>query len=105
YYSVGFFFQAEDGIRDFHVTGVQTCALPIYRDADRVALGTQQLVQPRRRQSLLGRRPARGLLQQRGDARADGLAHRPRPRLRLEIGRASCRERWTMSVLGGASDR
>src|SRR5690606_9562150 len=26
----GFFFQAEDGIRDFHVTGVQTCALPIY---------------------------------------------------------------------------
>src|SRR5207302_4716422 len=27
---VYFFFQAEDGIRDFHVTGVQTCALPIY---------------------------------------------------------------------------
>src|SRR5690606_41912343 len=26
-----FFFQAEDGIRDFHVTGVQTCALPITR--------------------------------------------------------------------------
>src|SRR5690606_39670621 len=26
-----FFFQAEDGIRDFHVTGVQTCALPIFR--------------------------------------------------------------------------
>src|SRR6266511_6009678 len=35
-----FFFQAEDGIRDFHVTGVQTCALPISispaaRDGDR----------------------------------------------------------------------
>src|SRR5690606_40048709 len=28
-----FFFQAEDGIRDFHVTGVQTCALPISRTA------------------------------------------------------------------------
>src|SRR5690625_2936156 len=27
--SVVFFFQAEDGIRDGHVTGVQTCALPI----------------------------------------------------------------------------
>src|SRR5690606_40359923 len=27
---VFFFFQAEDGIRDFHVTGVQTCALPIF---------------------------------------------------------------------------
>src|SRR5690606_39505649 len=25
-----FFFQAEAGIRDFHVTGVQTCALPIW---------------------------------------------------------------------------
>src|SRR5690606_40895444 len=29
-----FFFQAEDGIRDFHVTGVQTCALPIYAGLD-----------------------------------------------------------------------
>src|SRR5256886_9057808 len=27
----GFFFQAEDGIRDLPVTGVQTCALPIPR--------------------------------------------------------------------------
>src|SRR2546430_3653486 len=26
-----FFFQAEDGIRDLTVTGVQTCALPIFR--------------------------------------------------------------------------
>src|SRR5690606_40256818 len=30
-----FFFQAEDGIRDFHVTGVQTCALPILESASR----------------------------------------------------------------------
>src|SRR5947208_910627 len=29
-----FFFQAEDGIRDDLVTGVQTCALPIYGDFD-----------------------------------------------------------------------
>src|SRR5690606_40225262 len=28
--STYFFFPAEDGIRDFHVTGVQTCALPIF---------------------------------------------------------------------------
>src|SRR5690606_40746490 len=28
--SISIFFQAEDGIRVFHVTGVQTCALPIY---------------------------------------------------------------------------
>src|SRR5256885_8628360 len=32
-----FFFQAEDGIRDYKVTGVQTCALPIY-----LALGLLQ---------------------------------------------------------------
>src|SRR5262249_58888305 len=29
-----FFFQAEDGIRDWSVTGVQTCALPIYDSAE-----------------------------------------------------------------------
>src|SRR2546430_13075707 len=29
--SLCFFFQAEDGIRDLTVTGVQTCALPIFR--------------------------------------------------------------------------
>src|SRR2546422_4267187 len=34
-----FFFQAEDGIRDVAVTGVQTCALPIFpRKAQREAL-------------------------------------------------------------------
>src|SRR5256885_11910402 len=32
-----FFFQAEDGIRDYKVTGVQTCALPI-SGASRVAV-------------------------------------------------------------------
>src|SRR5690606_40397222 len=29
-----------DGIRDFHVTGVQTCALPILRFSDRSGAGT-----------------------------------------------------------------
>src|SRR5688500_19981088 len=28
--ALSFFFQAEDGIRDYKVTGVQTCALPIF---------------------------------------------------------------------------
>src|SRR6266478_8395642 len=32
-----FFFQAEDGIRDLTVTGVQTCALPISTAATRTA--------------------------------------------------------------------
>src|SRR5256885_15345943 len=31
---VFFFFQAEDGIRDYKVTGVQTCALPISAPQD-----------------------------------------------------------------------
>src|SRR5437870_10397859 len=34
-----FFFQAEDGIRDGHVTGVQTCALPICNDQLEFACG------------------------------------------------------------------
>src|SRR5437762_12857676 len=34
-----FFFQAEDGIRDTSVTGVQTCALPIYPFLPRPRLG------------------------------------------------------------------
>src|SRR5690606_32427676 len=38
-----FFFQAEDGIRDFHVTGVQTCALPIYPQATARILTTYGL--------------------------------------------------------------
>src|SRR2546426_8655300 len=33
-----FFFQAEDGIRDYKVTGVQTCALPISNLAGKAAL-------------------------------------------------------------------
>src|SRR5690606_19087559 len=37
--SLVFFFQAEDGIRDFHVTGVQTCALPIWVRENRSASG------------------------------------------------------------------
>src|SRR3989475_3426739 len=49
-----FFFQAEDGIRDLTVTGVQTCALPIYQrrrrylpvEPFRVARGLYQLPLP-----------------------------------------------------------
>src|SRR2546427_1381173 len=33
-----FFFQAEDGIRDLTVTGVQTCALPIWGQRQRLAI-------------------------------------------------------------------
>ena len=36
FYLYFFFFQAEDGIRDIGVTGVQTCALPISEE-DRIS--------------------------------------------------------------------
>src|SRR5215204_7573004 len=41
-----FFFQAEDGIRDHCVTGVQTCALPISQDALGGAWTRRHLLRP-----------------------------------------------------------
>src|SRR5205807_3774510 len=38
-----FFFQAEDGIRDYKVTGVQTCALPIFRQIVRAQTGGERV--------------------------------------------------------------
>src|SRR5262249_59332863 len=43
-----FFFQAEDGIRDWSVTGVQTCALPI-SNAERIAFLVISLKRTRRK--------------------------------------------------------
>src|SRR5438874_5147638 len=42
-----FFFQAEDGIRDLYVTGVQTCVLPIYREKKFRQAAFQYLFQSR----------------------------------------------------------
>src|SRR5207249_3735218 len=41
-----FFFQAEDGIRDRNVTGVQTCALPIFIGIGLVSLSKSELLAP-----------------------------------------------------------
>src|SRR5699024_12186225 len=47
YYNINyFFFQAEDGIRDRNVTGVQTCALPISKELGtrhRAAMGISEV--------------------------------------------------------------
>src|SRR5690554_7881989 len=39
-----FFFQAEDGIRDADVTGVQTCALPIFKNGILNRVGILKLI-------------------------------------------------------------
>src|SRR5256886_3900147 len=46
YYYFFFFFQAEDGIRDLTVTGVQTCALPISQGLGRARPGRSQRRDP-----------------------------------------------------------
>src|SRR2546430_3450521 len=55
-----FFFQAEDGIRDLTVTGVQTCALPI-SDGVREDADLRQPRRPLRRGDLPHRRATRQL--------------------------------------------
>src|SRR5690606_41206424 len=87
-----FFFQAEDGIRDFHVTGVQTCALPIYHQ-DAAAL---------LRVGELARKDRHRRVEQRGDGvlaeqvlvplvvRVRGHADRSEER---RVGK-ECRSRW-----------
>src|SRR5438093_13028263 len=57
-----FFFQAEDGIRDWSVTGVQTCALPIWRQEREIgpmeeAAARRAVIRARRME--LVRRPER----------------------------------------------
>src|SRR5690606_39669878 len=98
-----FFFQAEDGIRDFHVTGVQTCALPICRigPADGPWLG-QHGFGDRSRQRLGGLEAAE---QRQDDEEVDEVVRRADlgeqhvDALR-QIGRASCREREYIAVGG-----
>src|SRR5690606_40049131 len=103
-----FFFQAEDGIRDFHVTGVQTCALPISL-LRRISL--DELLQLwnvlRGDMSLVGPRPLLPRYLPYYTPR-ERLRHRVRPGitgLAQEIGRASCRERGEVWVGGGVLSR
>src|SRR5256885_7899870 len=88
--SVFFFFQAEDGIRDYKVTGVQTCALPI-SPLERRGDAREEL---RRRPEKLARLVVVGL--QPAVAAADehqAARGRQDSAVAEEIGRASCRER------------
>src|SRR5690606_23144925 len=46
-------FQAEDGIRDFHVTGVQTCALPISSSNGEIMVVMQFFEEDEKKRTLL----------------------------------------------------
>src|SRR2546421_7571157 len=84
-----FFFQAEDGIRDLIVTGVQTCALPIYGLP--TAPGDQQWEdRPRFDYSQPG---SPQLPQAPSQPGLQAPTQAPATNGPPEIGRASCRER------------
>src|SRR5256886_8172408 len=88
---VFFFFQAEDGIRDLTVTGVQTCALPISEGG--VFLNTSPSAMNNPTPDAPSLAPANGwvLLPKFGSSSAVGRVSQC---VRYsKIGRASCRER------------
>src|SRR5690606_40078788 len=99
--------QAEDGIRDFHVTGVQTCALPICGNANlqaSVAQGIQSAGENGGAAGLVGVGMATGMMGvgtlQQPVAPPAPAADDPVTKLKkAKIGRASCRERGSMSVV------
>src|SRR5256886_7994530 len=88
-----FFFQAEDGIRDLTVTGVQTCALPISRDR---LSRTRPEQQPVRR----ARWNAAEMIERRLVHEFISRLRRRRPRIGLQrseerrVGK-ECRSRWS----------
>src|SRR5699024_12764341 len=107
-----FCFQAEDGIRDRNVTGVQTCALPISPPRPRRPWTRRRRSHPWSRGST---RTARATLPQRDRAESGppGTTRRSRAGGRTcqsaacrrrrcrQIGRASCRERVELAGAGG----
>src|SRR5206468_7349011 len=95
-----FFFQAEDGIRDLIVTGVQTCALPIW-----VRRRNSRAAPPWTSSSNTTYRwtPARfnSTISDNFSLFTSLPCARSRRNTKLEIGRASCRERgkiWVVDV-------
>src|SRR5690348_17738053 len=85
-----FFFQAEDGIRDGRVTGVQTCALPIWARGDQSSV---RLVPRAPRRAQATGAGARSLRVRRACVRGRDR----RGRLRSEERRVGkeCRSRWS----------
>src|SRR2546430_9574216 len=85
-----FFFQAEDGIRDLTVTGVQTCALPI--------CGSTSMLDVRQAEQLVFTAASEvpsleQQIEQEENFISTILGNNPAAVPRGQIGRASCRER------------
>src|SRR5205823_8496182 len=87
-----FFFQAEDGIRDKLVTGVQTCALPIFADSA-AARARAGYVSPPSAEMRRAMRTAEGPILPTRMLRRSPLVDVWSGVTRItEIGRASCRK-------------
>src|SRR6266850_3003796 len=73
-----FFFQAEDGIRDYKVTGVQTCALPIFAGGgphgSSAKMGRDVRAHPAAMRAPAGRPRPPGRVSGRPGSRARGMA-------------------------------
>src|SRR5438093_13487051 len=80
-----FFFQAEDGIRDWSVTGVQTCALPISACGPLTSVHSTMAASTSATTPI----PVTAVVQNGTSARVRSS----------QIGRASCRERVEISVV------
>src|SRR3712207_7165011 len=93
---VFFFFQAEDGIRDIGVTGVQTCALPICQgeDLDRLFELSAPVV-IRAAGAAPHRRGHDVLLTARDHAQTVALARERWPRSEERRVGKECRSRWS----------
>src|SRR5256885_16536914 len=105
--NIFFFFQAEDGIRDYKVTGVQTCALPIFTDS----AGTGDAGWGTGARSILGTTSmtgARGASRNRSEERRGGEEGRSRwapdhlkKKKNEREGGGDCRERGEVSGASG----
>src|SRR5256885_12706055 len=89
---VVFFFQAEDGIRDYKVTGVQTCALPILATGATRRFSVPPSAMSRTSGSVASGRPLGSVGNDSSDTWGRGGLSCCMAYL-LQIGRASCRER------------
>src|SRR5205807_7273224 len=101
------FFQAEDGIRDYKVTGVQTCALPIF-DVEQLQAGEARLRRLEPNLSCHVRGPQSASQREWKDLHQSGVTLAigrggdvEQAGCPEEIGRASCRERvWSWEGAG-----